>query len=464
MDFFIIFNSMRRVYLSLVTTIVLFSCAKNQEHDYVQYYEKGEEFSGGNATTFIQSRDAFGQSASGLTDLQENSFFVGNSLFNQNWVSAPASTTARDGLGPMFNAKSCSGCHFKDGRGKPPTFNGEINTGMLFKLIHGNGGDPNYGGQLQDQALPNIPVEAKMNINYTELVGEFKDGTKYTLRKPEYSITDGQYGSLQATISPRVAQQICGLGLLDAVAVSTLMEFVDEADSDGDGISGKMNQVIDDQTGLMGYGKFGWKAGKTSLINQNATAFVNDMGITSDIFPTQSCAPNQLDCANASEGGNPEIILDRLSDVTLYTSVLAVPVRRDYSTEQVLRGKKVFIDAKCNACHIQKMLTGISNINALSNQTIFPYTDLLLHDMGDELADNAQEFEANGNEWRTPPLWGIGLVSQVNEHTNFLHDGRARNIMEAVLWHGGEAEKSKLEVLELSLENRNALISFLNSL
>lgn len=456
---------MWRFYLSFFLISVLFSCKKDSEHEYIDYYESGEEFSGGNATTFIHSRDAFGQSASGLTDAQENQFFVGNSLFNQNWVSAPASTTARDGLGPMFNAKSCSGCHFKDGRGEPPSYSGEINTGMLFKLIHSNGGvDPNYGGQLQDQALPNIAAEAKMNISYTEIVGTFEDGTSYSLQKPEYSIIDGQYGALQAVISPRIAQQLCGVGLLDAVSEATLMQYVDEADADGDGISGKINNVIDDETGLIGIGKFGWKATKTSLINQNATAFMNDMGITSDIFPDQNCSPNQTDCNNAADGGNPEIIMERLDDVTLYTSALSVPVRRDYKSEQVLRGKKIFLDAKCSSCHIPKMTTGFSEVSALSNQTIFPYTDLLLHDMGEGLADNVADFGASGLEWRTAPLWGIGMVSQVNEHTRFLHDGRARNILEAILWHGGEAEEAKNEILKLNEEERTALLTFLNSL
>lgn len=456
---------MNRLTIILFISLVLTSCKKDVQHDYIHYYEPGEEYSGGNATTTISSRDAFGQAAMGLEDLQENQFFVGNSLFNQNWVSAPASTTARDGLGPMFNAKSCSGCHFKDGRGKPPSFSGEINTGLLFKLIHSSGGeDPNYGGQLQDQALPGIPVEAKMHISYTQISGVFEDGTTYSLQKPEYSIIDEQYGALQSTISPRIAQQLCGVGLLDAIDVATLMQYVDESDSDGDGISGKLNQVIDDQTGQIGIGKFGWKAGKTSLINQNATAFVNDMGITSNIFPNQSCAPSQTDCSNAIEGGNPEIILERLEDVTLYTAVLAVPIRRNFKTEQVLRGKKIFMESDCATCHRPKMTTGSSSVSSLSNQTIFPYTDLLLHDMGNGLADNAKEFDASGNEWRTPPLWGIGLISQVNEHTNFLHDGRARNLMEAVLWHGGEAEQSKNKILKLNAEDRNALIAFLNSL
>lgn len=456
---------MWRLVLSFIISVVLFSCQKDKEHAYIDYYESGEEFSGGNATTFIKSRDAFGQSASGLTDLQENQFFVGNSLFNQNWVSAPASTTARDGLGPMFNAKSCSGCHFKDGRGKPPTFTGEVNTGLLFKLIHFGGGvDPNYGGQLQDQALPNIAAEAKMNITYTEITGAFEDGTAFSLQKPEYSIIDEQYGALQSIISPRIAQQLCGVGLLDAISIATLMQFVDEFDVDGDGISGKLNNVTNDQNGQMSYGKFGWKAGKTSLINQNATAFVNDMGISSDIFPNQNCSPNQADCVSAANGGSPEIIMERLQDVTLYTSALSVPVRRDFKSEQVLKGKKIFLESNCAVCHIPKMMTGISEINTLSNQTIFPYTDMLLHDMGDGLADNAQEFDANGKEWRTPPLWGIGLINEVNQHTYFLHDGRARNIMEAVLWHGGEAEQSKNKILKLNAEDRNALIAFLNSL
>ncbi|MCB9426545.1 MAG: c-type cytochrome [Flavobacteriales bacterium] len=452
---------------------VLMNCKKDEQILYVPLSaETGEELSGGEVTSFDISQNAFGFSASNLEGDDALHFFTGNSLFNQNWVTSPASTTARDGLGPMFNARSCSGCHFKDGRGRAPKFDGELNHGLLLRLsIPGTGtngggiGDPVYKGQLQDQSIPDVETEGGFRIEYTNVEVKYPDGTEVTLRKPKYHFTNLKYGAISSSIevSPRVANQMIGLGLLEAVPESIILSFADENDTNSDGISGKANRVWDVASQATVLGRFGWKANQPSLRQQVAGAFLGDMGITSSLFPDENC-PDGLDCSTLPNGGSPEISDENLDKVTLYSSTLAVPARRNHDAREVLEGKELFTKINCTACHIAKMQTGSHKISALENQTIRPYTDMLLHDMGDELADNRPDFLANGNEWRTQPLWGIGLIQTVNGHTQLLHDGRARNIEEAILWHGGEARQSKEDFMNLSKEERVQLLTFVNSL
>lgn len=435
--------------------------------------EIGEELSGGEGTIFDISANAFGFQNPRLNEQEGLFFFTGNSLFNQNWVSSPASTTARDGLGPLFNARSCSGCHFKDGRGRPPKFAGERAHGLLLRLSMGNDpltgpiADPNYGGQLQDLAATGLGIkpEADFELSYEEIPGTYPDGTSYSLRKPIHKLTNLREGSLMATaISPRVAPQIIGMGLLEAIKEETILSFADENDADGDGISGRPNYVWDVEANANTIGRFGWKANMPNVRQQVAGAFAGDMGLTSSIFPKHDCPPS-VDCDELPNGGEPEVAEASLYKVTLYSSSLAVPGRRNWEDQEVLIGKSLFQKAKCNSCHIPKIKTGVNkSFDAFSNQTIRPYTDLLLHDMGEGLADNSEDFLATGQEWRTPPLWGIGLFQIVNEHTFYLHDGRARNLEEAILWHGGEAEASKNAFMEMSAEERAQLIQFLNSL
>lgn len=425
--------------------------------------EEGEELSGGQGTIFDVSRNAFSQPMPGLDREQELLFFVGNSFFNQNWVAAPASTTARDGLGPYFNARSCASCHFKDGRGRPPEFAGEMPTGLLLRLTLP--AETPYGGQLQDQAIFDLPVEGAYTIEYTEIPFVFPDGETASLRQPIYHIDSLAYGSLPDSIliSPRVGNQMIGLGLLEAIPEDAILEAADPKDADGDRISGKPNFVWDKVNGETALGRFGWKANQPSLLQQTADAFHGDLGITTWINPEQPC--HVAACANLPNGGSPEIDNDDLGKVVLYVSSLAVPARRDWEDETVLRGKEIFMQIGCQKCHTPSFETGEHpTIPALSNQKIWPYTDLLLHDMGDGLADNRPDFEATGSEWRTPPLWGIGLIQTVNGHTYLLHDGRARNLLEAILWHGGEAETARDFFANLSKEDREALIRFLESL
>lgn len=451
----------------------IFSCATNDD-DYITLVpEEGEVLSGGDATSFIVSPEAFSFSIHGLSSEGEDDFAVGNSFFNQNWVTAPASTTARDGLGPFFNARSCSGCHFKDGRGRAPQFAGELAHGLLLRVsvpgtdaVGANLPEPVYGGQFQDNSILGIEKEGIFEVVYEPLTITYPDGEEVTLRKPTYTFPELKYGPMAANVqvSPRVANQMIGLGLLDAIPEATLLQFADEGDADGDGISGKANYVYDKVSERTTIGRFGWKANQPTLLQQVAAAFSSDLGISSSVFPDQNCTPSQ-NCDGIPNGGEPEISDENLRKVTFYSTTLAVPARRDVDDPKVLQGKQLFERMNCTGCHIPKIQTGPSPIaETLSNQIIRPYTDLLLHDMGEGLADNTPDFLANGREWRTQPLWGIGLIERVNGHTNLLHDGRARNVEEAILWHGGEAEASRQAFMALSREERDKVLTFINTL
>jgi CxxC motif-containing protein (DUF1111 family) len=433
--------------------------------------EYREEYSGGDATVFNESEEAFGFFAKNLSQNEQVDFGIGNSFFRQSWVSSPASTTARDGLGPFFNANNCSSCHFKDGRGRPPAYDGQLGRGLLLRLslagTHPDGSslsDPVYGNQLQDNAILGQTIEGKYAITYQTTTETLADGTVVELQKPIYQINLLGYGSLANNIlvSPRIANQIIGLGLLEAVDESTILGFI--ASNKTDGISGKANYVYEIESKSQKLGRFGWKSNQPSIRQQVAAAFSGDMGITNSIFPNEN-APFGVDLSLIPNGGSPEISDANFDKVVLYSSSLAVPARRNVTDNKVLKGKKIFTEIQCANCHIPKMQTGNTySIVSLRNQIIRPYSDLLLHDMGEGLADKAPDFIATGQEWRTQPLWGIGLIKTVNGHTNLLHDGRARNVTEAILWHSGEAQNSKTKFKQLSTEDRNNLVAFINSL
>lgn len=461
-------------YSILVSGCLLALSCGNDDSDYKSLVpEDGEQYGGGTSTVINATVEAFGFASSTLTPEQSVDFGVGNSLFRQSWVTAPSSTTARDGLGPYFNAISCSSCHFKDGRGRPPAFDGEMGKGLLLRLSTAGtdpwGGalpDPVYGHQLQDLALQGVTVKGTYTISYQTTTETLADGTVVELLSPIYNINNLGYGPLAGglLVSPRVANQIIGLGLLEAVPQSTYMGFADEFDADGDGISGRPNLVYDKESNSLKMGLFGWKANQPSIRQQTAAAFLNDVGITSSIFPDEY-APTGADISGIPNGGSPEIVDIAFNRVVLYSQTLSVPVRRNYSEQNVLRGKQVFNDMNCVACHKPKMQTGSDYyIEGLRNQTIRPYTDMLLHDMGPGLADGAPDYLATGSEWRTQPLWGIGLINTVNGHTRLLHDGRARNVTEAIMWHGGEAEQAKNKFKQLTTQERQDLLDFINSL
>lgn len=450
------------------------SCREDEPVEIIDYTEDiqsgGERF-----TTFVRGENVFGTQSDHLTHEESRLFVSGNSLFRTNWVSAPSSVMSLDGLGPVFNAISCGSCHFKDGRAAPPDEFAVPKAGLLFRLslkdLDKNGHPmphPIYGGQLQDRSLPVAAPEANVNISYEEIQGGYADGTTYTLRKPIYTFTDWGYGPVTEPImvSPRIAPQIYGLGLLENIPTDDILRKEDEYDMDNDGISGKANYIDDVENGGLALGRFDWKANKPNIRQQAAGAFAGDMGLTSHLFPnTDWTEAQEQQYPGIIDGGTPEISDDQLFRVELYIQALAVPAARDVETDSYQAGKKLFTKINCAACHTPKFTTGNNaNIAALNNQKIRPYTDLLLHDMGPELADNKPDGKATGSEWRTPPLWGLGLVPAVNEHTRYLHDGRARSLEEAILWHGGEAKNSREQFKTLTKEEREDLLFFLKSI
>ncbi|MDO9598728.1 MAG: di-heme oxidoredictase family protein [Azoarcus sp.] len=441
--------------------------------------EPGEHLPGGHVATINDhGRNAFSLPAPGLTDAQKTTFVIGNSFFKKAWVAAPSSTTARDGLGPHFIARSCGACHVLDGRGAPPEVKNGRNVEQAMALLirlsipgtDAHGGplpEPTYGGQFNNDAIPGVKAEGRVDIRYQEIPGKYADGEAYSLRKPTYTLTGLGYGELHPAtmISPRIAPQVIGLGLLEAIPEADILAHAERQKQEGQGIAGQANRVWDAYAGRMLLGRFGWKANVASVAHQSAGAFHGDMGITSHHFPAQDCTPAQTDCMAAIEGGAPEIDDRRLGQVIFYSQTLAVPERRHPDAPEVLRGKALFHAGQCASCHVPTHTTGPHpNIPQFAGQKIWPYTDLLVHDMGEGLADGRPDFDANGRQWRTPPLWGLGLIPTVNDHTTLLHDGRARNLAEAVLWHGGEAEASREFFRTLPRTDRNALIRFLESL
>lgn len=453
----------------------LSSCAEHEGRPEAAEVEPGEWLPGGETTnTLLLGANAFTLPAENITDEHESLFFSGNSFFNQPWVQAPASTESRDGLGPLFNARSCAACHFKDGRGRPPLAPDEDFVGVLLRLsLPGRGPhgepvpEPAYGGQLQPFSIHGVPAEGTPRVTYRELPGTYADGAPYNLREPTYEIGGLAYGPMDpgVLLSPRAAPAVIGLGLLEAIPLSRLEALADPEDANGDGISGRLNHVWDAAAGRHAPGRFGWKAEQPSVRQQSAEAFLGDLGITSSLLPAQGCTSAQVDCQDAISGGEPEIADPLLDRVELYSQLLAVPLRRDWEDETVLRGKRLFQQAGCGGCHVSRHETGVvDGLPEVSGQVIWPYTDLLLHDMGEGLSDHRPTFEAEGAEWRTPPLWGLGFYQTVNGHQLLLHDGRARGVAEAILWHGGEAGASREAFREMSAEQRQALLKFVESL
>lgn len=451
--------------------------------------QPGEGQSGGATTVNRSDRNAFSLPSANLSPTRRLDFSAGNSFFRNPWVIAPATTTARDGLGPLFNTNACQNCHIKDGRGHPPESGADNAVSMLVRLsIPDEPGpglpayaervrqlgltpEPVYGTQLQDMAIPGVTPEGKVRVEYDSMTVHFRDGTPAYLRRPTLQITQLGYGPMhpQARASARIAPPMIGLGLLEAIPEAAILANADPDGKNGTSITGKANWVWDDAQQKTVLGRFGWKASQPNVNQQNAHALAGDMGLTSSLNTADDCSPSQTACLIAPNGngpaGEPEVSDNILRLITFYARNLGVPARRKVGEPQVLAGKNLFFKAGCQQCHTPQFTTSADAVEPeLANQLIRPYTDLLLHDMGEGLADNLSEFQASGQEWRTPPLWGIGLTHTVSGHTQFLHDGRARNLMEAVLWHGGEALPAQRQVLAFDAQQRAALLAFLNSL
>ncbi|HET6225823.1 MAG TPA: di-heme oxidoredictase family protein [Bacteroidia bacterium] len=454
------------VCISFLGIIILLSqaCRKPEEQTEEDY---NEWLSGGSETVFNSGGSAFSNAFPSLSGIDAFNHGVGDAAFEATFVSAPAPVHA--GLGPIFNSVSCASCHIADGRGRPQEANGQM-ISMLFRVsVPGtdeHGGPlaaPGFGGQLQQRSIVGRKPEADVNIQYTFNKYSFPDGEAYELRTPVYAMQNS-YIPLPGGMmySPRVAPPVFGLGLLEAIPEWAIVQNADETDANGDGISGKANYVWNVVKNEKSIGRFGWKAGAPTLLQQVAGAYNQDMGITNFVFPFESSYGQPQD-EQLNDG--VQVSDSLLYAATFYMKTLAVPARRNADDATVKQGKLLFKAAGCNSCHVSIFKTEVNvAFKALSNQTIFPYTDLLLHDMGDGLADYRPDYLATGKEWKTPPLWGIGLTQVVNGHSNFLHDGRARTLTEAIMWHGGEASNSVKKFSSYTAEERKALLKFLGSL
>jgi CxxC motif-containing protein (DUF1111 family) len=428
--------------------------------------DQSEALLGGDGTIFDEGDESFAYPARNLSQNHRDDFQIGDAIFNRNWVPAPG-PQGNDGLGPTYNAVSCSSCHANNGRGAPPQADGEKFLGLLLRLGIDPGSkgvtmpDPNYGDQLQPYGIFGVPGEGTPAVSYVEQPGTYGDGSSYSLRKPTYSIGSLNFGPLDANelIGPRLAPQTIGLGLIEAVDESTIRGFAANS-------GGHPNDVWDVGKQKSVLGRFGWKANQPSVAQQALAASRNDMGITDSLYPTENCPPVQTACTAAPQAmDQPNLEPLRENGLIVHAMGLAVPVRRNLDDPAALHGEQLFLQAGCATCHIPKMTTGVlPDWPELSNQTIRPFTDLLLHDMGQELADGRPDAQASGSEWRTPPLWGLGLVQRIDGYFFLMHDGRARGFEEAILWHGGQGQAAREAFRTMSKTDRQALVAFLGSL
>lgn len=437
--------------------------------------------------------DIFSQPAANLSFEGRQEFLIGNGLFRKDWVSSPSSTLASDGLGPLFNARSCQACHVKDGRGSLPGLDTAEQTDSVALLMRlsrpadiasaqksiGDGAvvakwlpDPVYGGQLQPFAVPGLPAEGQVRITYTEVPVALNGGETAVLLKPDYRVEELGYGPMHpdTVLSARLAPPMLGLGLIEAIHEDDIL--ANAARVKPDGVKGRPHWVTSLVSGEKVLGRFNWKASRPDVLHQSSAAFSGDMGLSTPLFPSHygDCTDKQPECLKMPHGAQPHLgeheVPERLMDfVVIYSQNLALPQRRDVDDAQVLAGKKLFYESQCVACHVPKYVTRRDAERPEHRfQLIWPYSDLLLHDMGPGLADEQVEGEARGSEWRTAPLWGIGLTKTVNPAATWLHDGRARTLLEAILWHGGEAQAARDRVVNMTPEERAVLLRFLESL
>jgi CxxC motif-containing protein (DUF1111 family) len=456
----------------------------------------------GDLTTIESGAGAYLQPMALLDEPAWRQFTEGHKLFNTHWVFYwfEGGTWGR---GPTSNADACVACHQGNGRGSPQasadaaraaslqcsSLPKEIERDSLPQLAcqrveasplalvvrlslpgsNAHGGPlahPDYGDQLQTFGVPRLlPAEGRVQVAWNERSVTFADGEVVHLRSPVVSIAEPGYGPLgnDILISGRVAPALVGMGLLDAVADDTLLALA--ARPPVDGIAGKVNMAWDVSANRPAVGRFGLKANHPNLRQQVAAAFIGDIGLSTTLFPEQNCPKVQALCKEMMFAGNPEVTVQRLAAVTGYLRTLAVPARRDVEDPAVLRGEALFAAAKCAVCHVPALRTGAyPDAPLLSDRLIRPYSDLLLHDMGEALADHRPDYLAGGRDWRTAPLWGSGLSETVNGTATLLHDGRARNAAEAILWHDGEASASREAFRAMPRADRDALLAFLRSL
>lgn len=444
-----------------------------------------EELSAGALTVAKFDEHAFDQAPNGMGYKPLEKFMRGRHHFNQRWVQFP-SIGGDWGLGPTFITNKCVNCHVRAGRGAPPEKPDEQVMAVLVRLsIPGeteHGGPkphPAYGDQIQNQGLmgqdrddtflgDRVPPEAEVFLDWETSTVTMADGEQVELRKPKVRWGKLWFGPLSddTMISLRMAQPIQGLGLLEAVPEETILKIAEEQKALG--FNGRPNYVRDDINKKTSLGRFGWKANQPSVGQQIASAYAGDLGVTSDLYLEQNCPGPQTDCAYQPPGNQPELIESDWLEITFWEQGLAVPARRNVKDPKFKHGEKFFVQAKCSVCHVPELRTAASvpHFKMLENQKVRAYTDLLLHDMGEGLADNRPDFKAGGRDWRTQPLWGLGLTKIVlgTGATPMLHDGRARNATEAILWHGGEAEASRAAFMNMPKADREALLFYLESI
>ncbi|MCJ8313774.1 MAG: thiol oxidoreductase [Saccharospirillaceae bacterium] len=451
-------------YLFTALTFLPLFCFSNPYHP------------GGDTSQTFYNKFSFALEAKNLPLEAKLDFAVGNGFFKNPWIPAPATTTARDGLGPLFNTNGCEKCHVRDGRGQKLTQDGIQKVSTLVRLsippitpeqillqsLYGPIGDPIYGGQFQPLSTTNVSAEGNVVVRWHSKVTELNDGTNVTLQWPEISLKNLQYGDLnpKTVLSARIAPAMIGLGLLEQIDEQDIINNQKQQALRKDNIKGQISWVWDKIKQQTVLGKFGWKAAQPSVSQQNAAAFHGDLGLTSSLFDSAPCTSFQIKCLEAPNGGEHEVSDKILIFVEHYARHLNVPKR----TKLEKQGEVIFKQAKCDICHKPSYITQENKyLPALSKQTIYPYTDMLLHDLGSGLTSN-QEFTASTQQWRTPPLWGLGKHEQVTGELSLLHDGRASSMLQAILWHGGEAQESVNIVKALKTEQRTLLISFLESL
>lgn len=398
-------------------------------------------------------------------------FVLGRRVHHTSFVDGTHDEHAENGVfpgmagkaGPRYVMDRCTGCHERNGRAAPAAL-GEPLEKWVFKVADAAGNPhPLLGRTLQPKTTGGVTSEGFASIQSWSNVNG--------LRKPNYQfsvVTPERF-------SARIAPQLVGMGLLEAIPESAILAREDPNDANGDGISGRANRVIDPVTGQTRLGRFGYKATTASVKHQVASAFNFDMGVTTSVMPNPDCGSSQTGCS----GSGTELADEHLDHLVKYISLLGVRPQRDIGNPAVQRGEPLFTTIGCAGCHTPTHQTSPYHpLAELRNQTIHPYTDLLLHDMGPDLADNLGEGEASGSEWRTAPLWGLGLSACVTGGTThapqgsqvctpvhgYLHDGRARTIEEAILWHGGEGEAAKNAYQALSSSQKHDVLRFLESL
>ncbi|MFV0269099.1 MAG: di-heme oxidoredictase family protein [Draconibacterium sp.] len=459
--------------LILFSTMLFAGCEKIEYEDILTpggRLAKPEELSAGTSTTFTFTSLAFDTPAEWVEGELMNRFLSGDALYDEPRVSD--GNPVNGGLGPVYAGYSCASCHNNAGRTISNLFT-DGGTGpygfsafLTFMRTPHDQYHRNYGRVLHDQAIYGATPEGRMNVEYTEKHYEFPDGEKYSLITPRYYITNWYADSIAVEdleLSVRTPLRHVGLGLMLAVDKNEIMELA-SIDYPEYGISGEINWVEERNQRYLGLS--GHKAQHADLTVE--LGFLSDMGVTSDRFPHEVAhGQPQVD-----DDYGIQISTEDMGDVDFYLHALGVPARRYVDNPVVKQGKEMFYRAKCNLCHTPTLHTqpeGVTLIDGtampwLGGQTIHPYTNYLVHDMGPELGDDFSQFNASGDEWRTAPLWGIGLQEVVNGHSHFLHDGRARNFVEAIMWHGGEGDVSRELFKQMSKEDRDALIMFLRSL